>query len=165
MAYFCTNRPLLTRILATCLLVATIASCRQIDLFERHVPIPGHAWSSEYRPEIRFEIKDTAADYRLFLFFRHTDAYGYNNLWVNLTSRQPGESDSTVQRFEVPLATNEEWTGTGMDDVVEHRVLLYRRPVRFRRAGSYSVRIEHLMREDPLRHAMNVGLRIEKSRP
>lgn len=146
-------------------LALLIASCTQIDLFEKHVPIPGHRWSSDFRPEFRFEVRDTATDYRLYLFFRHRDAYGYNNLWVNLTSRQPGQSDSTVQRFELPLATNDRWTGTGMDDVFEHRILLYRQPVRFSRTGTYSVRIEHLMREDPLRHAMNVGLRIEKSKP
>jgi hypothetical protein len=52
-----------------------------------------------------------------------------------------------------------------MDDIIEHRVLLYSQPVRFRRSGSYNVRIEHLMREDPLKHAMNIGLRIEKSKP
>ena len=145
--------------------MSLLASCRQIDLFEKHVPIPGHAWSSDFKPEIRFEIRDTTTDYRLFVFFRHTDAYGYNNLWVNITSRQPGQADSTVHRFELPLATHEKWTGTGMDDVVEHRILLYPKPVRFRKTGAYSVRIEHLMREDPLRHAMNVGLRIEKSTP
>lgn len=157
--------PRLNRNLTTALLVIALASCRQIDLFERHAPIPGHAWSSDFKPEFRFEIRDTATDYRLFVFFRHSDAYGFNNLWVNITSRQPGESDSTTQRFELPLATNEKWTGTAMDDIIEHRVLLYSQPVRFRRSGSYNVRIEHLMREDPLKHAMNIGLRIEKSKP
>ncbi len=157
--------PGLNRPITTFLLLTLLASCRQIDLFEKHVPIPGHAWSSDFKPEISFEIRDTATDYRLFLFFRHNDAYGYNNLWVNVTSRQPGQADSSVQRFELPLATNEKWTGSGMDDVFEHRILLYPKAVRFRRAGTYSVRIEHLMREDPLRHAMNVGLRIEKSEP
>ena len=157
--------PDLTRTIAACLLLSALASCKGIDLFEKHVAIPGHAWSSGFQPEVRFEIKDTASAYRIFLLFRHTDAYGYNNLWVNLTSRRPGEKDSTVQRFEIPLATNEKWTGTGMGDVFEHRVLLYREPVRFRSKGTYSVRIEQLMREEPLRHAMNVGLRIEKSNP
>lgn len=147
------------------MLLMSLAACRQVDLFERHTPIPGHAWSSDFKPEFRFEIGDTATEYRLFVFVRHSDAYGYNNLWLNITSRQPGESDSTVQRFDLPLATNEKWTGTGMDDIFEHRILLYRKPVKFRLPGPYSVRIEHLMREDPLKHVMNIGFRIEKSKP
>jgi hypothetical protein len=49
-----------------------------------------------------------------------------------------------------------------MDDIFEHRILLYRRPVKFRMQGNYSVTLEQVMRENPLEEIMNVGIRLEK---
>lgn len=51
-----------------------------------------------------------------------------------------------------------------MDDIYEH--LLPLTPdgtdYYFRKKGDYTFTIEQVMREDPLQHVMNVGLRIEK---
>jgi hypothetical protein len=32
----------------------------------------------------------------------------------------------------------------------------------FKKAGKYTFSLEHIMRENPLEHVMNVGLRVEK---
>ena len=131
-------------------------------MFEKNVAIPGHAWSHSFTPVIGFNITDTASSYHIFIVLRHTDAYRYNNIWVRLKSTAPGDSAATAQQFDLPLARQDRWTGTGMDDLFEHRILLYRRPVRFSRPGSYSVSLQQVMRDDPLQHVMNVGLRLEK---
>lgn len=131
-------------------------------MFEKNVAIPGHAWESSFAPRIGFTINDTASSYHIFIVIRHTDAYRYNNIWVKLKSTAPGDSIATVQQFNLPLATQNRWTGTGMDDLFEHRILLYRHPVRFTRPGAYTVTLEQVMRENPLPHVMNVGLRLEK---
>jgi len=146
-------------VLTVCIL---FTSCIRTDLFEKNVAIPGHAWAQSFRPRIGFNITDTASSYHIFVVLRHTDAYRYNNIWVRLKSNAPGDSIETVQQFDLPLATQNRWTGTGMDDLYEHRILLYRRPVRFSRPGAYSVTLEQVMRDDPLQHILNVGLRLEK---
>jgi gliding motility-associated lipoprotein GldH len=93
---------------------------------------------------------------------RHTDAYHFNNLWVKMKSTAPGDSISSSQQFDLPLASQTGWTGTGMDDIYEHRILLYRQPVKFLRQGEYSVVLEQVMRENPLEEILNVGIRLEK---
>lgn len=139
-----------------------LASCETMDLFEKNIAIPQHVWKSRFKPELQFEIKDTSASYRIFFVIRHTDAYEYNNIWVNLTSISPGDTASVSQKFEFQLATYDKWTGSGMDDIFEHRILLYRQPVKFKNKGVYKVGLEQLMRDDPLENIMNVGLRVEK---
>jgi gliding motility-associated lipoprotein GldH len=62
------------------------------------------------------------------------------------------------------LATNDRWTGSAMDDIYEHRILLYNQPVKFRKSGTYTVQLEQVMRENPLKHVLNLGIRIEKMR-
>jgi len=139
-----------------------LTSCIKSDLFEKNTPIPGQAWEYSFKPTIVFDITDTVSSYNIFIVVRHTDAFRYNNLWIRIKSSAPGDSATTTQQFDLPLATQNRWTGTGMDDIYEHRILLYRRPVKFFRSGQYKVSIEQVMRENPLPNILNVGLRLEK---
>ena len=49
-----------------------------------------------------------------------------------------------------------------MDDIYEHRVEI-QQETRFTHPGVYSFTLEQIMREDPLKHILNVGVRIEKA--
>lgn len=150
-------------ILAFITSVILFSSCIQTGLFEKNVTLKDHVWSASYKPTISFEITDTASAYNVFFVLRHTDAFHYNNLWVKIRSKGPGDSTANAQQFDLPLATQNKWTGTGMDDIFEHRILLSKRPIRFPRSGQYEFTIEHIMRENPLGEIMNVGIRLEKT--
>ncbi len=139
-----------------------LGSCLRTDLFEKNVSLPSRQWEKSFKPTITFNITDTVSAYNIFLVLRHTDAYHFNNLWVKMKSTAPGDSVSSSSQFDLPLASQTGWTGTGMDDIFEHRILLYRRPVKFRMQGNYSVTLEQVMRENPLEEIMNVGIRLEK---
>jgi gliding motility-associated lipoprotein GldH len=153
--------------IALLLLVAsmfTLASCDTIDLYEKTVAIPKHQWSSSFRPEFTFEIKDTSVPYQVYIILRHTDRYNYNNIWVNLVTKAPADTIQKVQ-YELPLASKEKgWLGSAMDDIYEHRVAItpQNQKLYFRKPGVYTFTLEHTMREDPLQQVLDVGLRIEK---
>jgi gliding motility-associated lipoprotein GldH len=137
-------------------------SCTTTDVFEKNVTIPKHEWSSKFKPEIRFEITDTLSNYNIFAVIRHTDAYRYKNIWINMYMQMPGDT-MIMQRLDLRLATDDKgWLGSGMDDIFEHRILVTQQPVLLKKAGSYLFRLENIMREDPLEHVMNVGIRVEK---
>ena len=145
--------------------VLLLAACAKIDLYEKVVAVPGQAWQSSYKPSFTFDISDTTAPYQLFLNLRHNNRYGYNNIWVKVHRQSPDGKVSTVP-YELQLANNEKgWLAEGMDDLYAHRIPLTppaNDTFYFNRAGKYTFTIEHTMREDPLQHMMNVGLRIEK---
>lgn len=135
-------------------------SCNSIDLYEKTVTVPKHEWSSSYKPEFTFIIKDSTSLYQVFFVIRHTEKYNFNNIWINLYSQPPGDTLHKAP-YELKLATNEKgWLATGMDDIYEHRIKLTD-AIRLR-AGEYKMKIENIMREDPLLHVMNIGLRVEK---
>lgn len=149
---------------AYCSQLVTV-SCTTVDLYEKSVTIPGHSWKTSYRPSFTFTIKDTASAYQLFLIFRHTDKYNFNNVYINLYTKQPGQDSTQSARFDLQLATNEKgWLANGMDDIYEHRIALTPagQNFYFKKAGDYTFNIEQIMREDPLNNVLNVGLRIEK---
>ena len=142
-----------------------ISSCTSIDLYEKNVTIPGHAWKNSFKPSFTFIIKDTSIPYRLFLVLRHNDKYNYDNIYINLYAKQPEQDSFQKVRFDLPLATTDKgWLGSGMDDIYEHRIPLTAQDQQlyFRKKGSYTFIIEQIMREDPLENVLNVGLRIEK---
>lgn len=145
------------------ILTFTLGSCVQTGMFEKTASFRKHEWRSSEKPVIRFNISDTLSNYRLYFVIRHTNAYRYNNIWVKIRSKAPGDSSQTIQQFDLPLAANNKWTGTGMDDIFEQRILLSQRSLRVKKAGIYEFTIEHIMREDPLAEILNAGLRLEKT--
>ena len=158
------NQSSFTKTLFFLFAVLIFNSCRTIDLYEKVVSIPGHSWQSNFKPKFTFEIKDTSANYQVFIILRHNDKYNYNNIWLNLYAQAPADSSKKFM-LELPLANNEKgWLGSAMDDLYEHRVALTLDPRKFnfKKAGTYSFTLEQVMREDPLLNVMNAGIRLEK---
>jgi len=141
-----------------------ISSCSTIDIYEKTVAVPGHQWAGSFKPEFQFEIKDNTVPYNVFFVIRHTEKYNYNNIFINLSSKQAGTDSFITQRLDVTLATNEKgWLGTGMDDIYEQRMKLSPEAgTFFPKPGTYTFTLEQIMREQPLEYVMNVGIRIEK---
>jgi gliding motility-associated lipoprotein GldH len=151
-----------------------IAACLQwtscslpSDVFEKDVALPGQQWPSSYHPTFSFDIskEDTTNRYNVYLVLRHTDAYNYNNIWLRGTAQQPGDTAAHSQLYDLSLADNQKgWTGSGMDDIYEHRIEI-QHSTKFDHPGTYSFTLEQIMREDPLKHVLNIGVRIEKVPP
>ena len=142
------------------MLVLVAGSCQTIDIYEKTTAFKSHSWKSAERPSFTFEITDTTSLYNIFLVLRHEDAYNYNNIWINLTVKGP--TDLVTIRREFILGNNKQgWLGSGMDDIFEHRTTFNDRPAPFHK-GKYTFTLQQDMREDPLEHVINAGIRIEK---
>ncbi|MBO9573465.1 MAG: gliding motility lipoprotein GldH [Chitinophagaceae bacterium] len=145
-------------------ILSGIVSCGTVDVFEKNISIPDHQWASSFKPEISFEITDTASLYNIYVVLRHTEAYRYKNIWLNAYIQMPGDT-LQKQRLDLQLADDDKgWLGSGMDDIFEHRILITHSPQQFRKPGIYKFRLENIMREDPLQYVMNVGIRVEKAK-
>ena len=156
---------ILRLLLAACSL--QLVACDTIDLYEKIVSIPKHEWKSSYKPQFKFTIKDSNANYQMYVILRHNEKYNYNNIWLNLTAQAPA---SVPKKFmpELPLATTAKgWLGSAMDDLWEHRIAITLDTAlfNFKKPGEYIFTLEQVMREDPLENVLNVGLRIEKAGP
>lgn len=141
-------------------------SCRQLDVYEKNVSIPAYQWKQNFVPGFDFEIKDTSSQYAIFIVLRHTDAYRYSNIWLNITGMLQNK-DTLVRLPHVELQLGKEdkgWEGTGMDDIWEVRKPISKGPVQFKKAGLYHFTVAQVMREDPLLNVMSVGVRVERVR-
>lgn len=149
---------------AACLAAVALCvhlSCNTVDLYEKSVTIPGHQWERSFKPHFDFTITDSSSLYQLFFILRHNEKYNFNNIYVNVYVKGPGQDSVMKIQKDLVLATNEKgWLATGMDDIYEHRIALA--PEQSLKEGTYSFTIEQIMREDPLKNVLNAGLRIEK---
>ena len=141
------------------------SSCKQIDIFEKNTVIPNYEWKSNFIVSGSFKITDTISAYSIYLVLRHTDAYKYNNIWLNIGLQPPGDS-LIKQKVDLKLGDDANgWEGNGMNDIWELRKLLNGEPRRFKKAGEYKFTIAQVMRDEPLLHVISAGLRIEKKNP
>lgn len=149
--------PVIVLLISSCL-----AACSTVEVFERNASIPKHNWQYSLQPEFDFAITDTVSMYNLYVVLRHTDAYRYNNIWLNVGSQSPADS-MRYQRFDLQLGNDATgWEGTGMDDIWELRKSITKGPFKFNKTGTYKFSIAQVMRENPLPEIVSVGVRVEK---
>ncbi|MBK7884722.1 MAG: gliding motility lipoprotein GldH [Chitinophagaceae bacterium] len=123
-----------------------LAGCTQLQVFEKNTPIPNYEWKTGFSAAGSFDIKDTTSSYNIYIVIRHTDAYKYNNIWLNIGFNAPGDVVFNEKR-EIELGTDAGgWMGTGMNDIWEVRKLLNAFPRRFKKPGTYNFNIQHIMR-------------------
>ena len=143
-------------------LLLSFISCTHIDVFQKTAVIPSQQWFYSNKPQFTIAIADTSVAYNVYIVLRHTDAYKYNNIWINFGSKAPRDS-MKYQNINLTLSNDiTGWQGDGMDDIFEVRKNITPGPVPFKKAGNYTFSIAQIMRENPLQHILNVGIRIEK---
>ena len=159
--YFCKKSDL-KKLLFLSLLPAFIISCSNIDLFEKQSQIPDQQWLYANVPEFTFHIDDTASLYNVYIVLRHTDLYNYNNIWLRIGSKVPGDS-THFQNINLRLANDAKgWEGTGISDIFEVRKAISPGPLAFKTSGDYTFSVAQIMRENPLKYILSVGIRVEK---
>ncbi len=137
-----------------------LSACKQMDLYEKNTNIPNLKWQNDFTTKSGFEITDTSVMYNVYIVLRHTDSYEYNNIWLNVGLQAPNEAIK-YQKINLKLGNDATgWDGIGMNDIWEVRKLLARFPLK---KGMYNFEIGQIMRDNPLKHIMSVGFRVEKA--
>jgi len=139
-------------------------SCSTLDVYEKTSSFQKHEWMANDTVRCSFKIQDTASLYNIFVVVRHSDAYRYSNMWLNVATKAPNDT-FIHQQIELKLADNAKgWLGTGIDDIFAQRIRITRYPVQLK-MGEYQFQVAHIMREDPLLSVLNAGIRVEKVNP
>ncbi|MGL6021608.1 MAG: gliding motility lipoprotein GldH [Chitinophagaceae bacterium] len=141
-----------------------LISCGKVELFEKTISIPTQEWKSTFKPSFIFNMPDTLQTYNIYFFIRHRTLYEYNNLWINLFIKNNIQPKTDTLKYELTLGNNNlGWLGNRLGDVVDQYILLTPTPVRFYK-GENEISIMQIMRQDPLKYILNVGLRVEPSK-
>lgn len=145
------------------ILLCVLNGCIPSNTYEKNEPIKHHQWDKKDVKTYKFNINDTTSRYLMFLSLRHTDAYKYNNIWVDVETIKP-DGKITKQKVELPLAeSGGQWTGKGMNEIYEHKIRLSgNTTTRFDQLGSYTIKLHQIMRQNPLKEILSIGIRLER---
>ncbi len=146
------------------MLVGTTAfcvGCGERPYYENTSAIHEKEWHSSDVISYTFKVTDTLAYYDFYLNLRTTTSYEWANLYVFVDMESPND---LVYRdtVELPLADpTGRWYGKNSGSLVENSILFFKN-VNFDLTGEYSISFTQAMRQDPLPHISDVGIRIEE---
>ncbi len=130
-------------------------------MFEDYYTCNSAGWNKDSLAVFSFEIEDSTLRYNLLLSSRNLESYPYSNLWLFVEVLSPN-SITISDTIEYKLAeANGKWTGKGTGGVYLNQ-FGYRSNVFFPQKGTYTVTVQHAMRNNDLKGLKDIGLRIEK---
>ena len=149
----------------TALLAAAAVGCSPSPEFAVVRDIPGEAWYSDSLLVFDVEIADTTATYRVEVDVRHAGTYAYRNLYVGRDVLNKG---GTVYRYtaELQLASPEgQWIGDGITGLKTVTLPYRSEGLRVPKPDTYRFRLQHLMRDEPLKGIHSVALKLYREAP
>lgn len=146
--------------LLTVLLV--FVACSSNTTYHENKMVGKPDWHADSILTFRFDVSDTISVYNINISTRNLEAYPYSNIWffVKITAPDLSEVSDTV---EYQLAeTSGKWLGTGTGGVYSNQ-FTFRKNIFFPLAGSYTIDIQHGMRNKSLKGISDIGLSVEKN--
>ena len=137
-----------------------MASCKQVNVYEKQVNLPEHTWKKSQNAVIRFRITDST-EHQLYFVVRHTQQFQYNKLLVRLLIQDTAKKTLSSMRIIAPLTNNTgNWSGQPMDDIYYSRIKIT--PPVMLSPGEYRFVLQQAMKEASLNHILNVGIAIDQ---
>jgi gliding motility-associated lipoprotein GldH len=144
-------------------LMLGLISCQDsVTVVDKNIELEKRNWSYSEKIRIPVKIEATEIPYNLYLNLRHSADYKYSNIFILIHIIGP-DGKKITERREFKLAlTDGEWLGSGSGNMYSYQINFkenYKFPVK----GTYIFELEQNMRDNPLDHVSDAGIRVEKA--
>lgn len=124
---------------------------------------PELEWLKKDAREFKVSIEDESILYDMGLSFRYANGYSFNVARVRVTETTPGGIIS-IKKYDLKVRDdNGTYLGEAGLDIFDSEHLVEPNKT-FKEKGTYTFLIEQDMPDDPLNHAMEIGLIIDKAK-
>ncbi len=144
------------------LLSLLFLSCKKNNtVFSETFPLHGQSWDYDSLVQFQVRVGDTSGLYQIWLKFDHTEKYPYANLWIKFIVIGP-DSTASVDTVNIPFQDPEHrWLGIGIGKNWSLKQM-FADSVRFKKTGTYTFLIQHIMRPEKLSDIKKIGIIIKK---
>jgi gliding motility-associated lipoprotein GldH len=145
-----------------------MASCIATGNYEKKYPISNKAWSGNDIKSFSFMINDTAKLYHTFFHLQHTYEYLHSNIWLKIITKSPDGKSDTAKNLELMLSMPDgRWLGTTANNIAQEKINTSPNFAarKFKQKGKYTVYIQQIMRDEPLKEILSVGFSVEEALP
>lgn len=137
------------------------SGCKKDVFHNESVHLKNSEWKATDTLFYSFESKDTLASYDFYFDIRNTTDYDMQNLYLFITAYYPGDTYSRDTAECILAAPDGKWYGKGIGKHKDSR-FLFRKGVKFRKAGNYVIAVNQAMRKEKLNGISDVGILIKK---
>jgi gliding motility-associated lipoprotein GldH len=137
------------------------SGCNNGAFYNETVHLKNSEWKATDTLFFSFESKDTLASYDFYFDIRNTTDYDMQNLYLFITAFYPGDTYSRDTAECILAAPDGKWYGKGMGKHKDNR-FLFRKGVKFRKAGNYVIAVNQAMRKEKLKGISDVGILLKK---
>lgn len=142
--------------------IMLFSSCDRSVFYEELKHVEGTEWKADDTLLFRFTITDTLQPYNLSFSVRNTTTYQFQNLYLFITAWYPDHTWSRDTAECILAAPDGKWYGKGNGKIRDSQ-FLFRKEVKFRRAGEYTIGVNQAMRIEELPGISDIGIRLQKS--
>jgi len=153
---------ILTFLASVTLVLCLLIACDNSIMYEDVHHIEKAQWKAKDTILFHFTVTDTMQYYDFGFNIRNTTSYDYQNLYLFITAWYPGGTWSRDTAECILAAPDGRWFGKGMGKIKDSR-FVFRKKVRFRKSGKYSIGVNHAMRQVLLQGISDIGIRIVKT--
>lgn len=155
-------KPVKISFLFVVLLATVLASCQDQSLIvDTNIELDKHNWSYTEKVRIPLSIESADIPFNLYLNLRHTSDYKYSNIFLLIHITGP-DGKKITERREFKLAQPDgEWLGSGSGNLYSYQIL-FKEDYKFPLKGKYMIELEQNMRDNPLDHITDAGIRVER---
>ncbi len=124
---------------------------------------PELEWLQKDKREFKVPIEDAGINYDLSLSFRYATGFPYKTLNVKVTEISPSGSEE-VKEYELQIRNDQgDYIGDPGLDIWDSEHLVHE-GISYEEKGTYTYVIEHLMKQDPVNFAMDIGVILDKAK-
>jgi len=140
-----------------------LTSCKDSEtVVDTNIELDKRNWSYTEKIRVPVKIESTDSPYNLYLNLRHTGDYKYSNIFLLIHIISPQGKKSTERReFKLALPDGE-WLGSGSGNRYSYQIK-FKEKYKFPVKGTYIIELEQNMRDNPLDHVTDAGIRVEKA--
>lgn len=143
--------------------IISVSACDNAVLHNETVHLENNEWLASDTLFYTIKSEDTLASYDFYFEVRNTTDYDMQNLFLFITAYYPGNTFSRDTAECILAAPDGKWFGKGLGKLKDNR-FLFRKGVRFRKAGDYVIAVNQAMRIEKLKGISDVGILIKKQK-
>jgi gliding motility-associated lipoprotein GldH len=131
-------------------------------MYEKHKELsPNLEWLKADKREFQVPIENNNLSYKLSLTFRYATGYQFRTANVQVTEISPAGNEQVNEYTLTVRNENGEYIGEPGYDIWDSEHLVEANKT-YSETGTYTYRITHIMPQDPLNFAMEIGMILDE---
>ncbi len=147
------------------ILCTWLTACDDTRVYEQNVSFEDRTWKVTEEPRFEFTVSDTSHRYNLYYNVRNSLDYKWARIFITYHLYDSTGFELTRKLINHDLfdeKTGKPFGDSGIGDLYDHQFSLLQNYA-FPHRGKYTVKLDHMMRQDTLTGILAVGIRLEQN--